>query len=125
MDPRLFLETPMGLDKVRTTLLSERLVFDEDRQTMFVDFEGLSLPNMATFEALEAQLTEVFEKLPGRVKVVVNYENFTVAPAVEKAYFAMVERNTERYFSSVARYSSDAFFRRKTGDHSPPPAARN
>ena len=52
MDPRLFLETPMGLDKVRTTLLSERLVFDEDRQTMFVDFEGLSLPNMATFEAL-------------------------------------------------------------------------
>ena len=49
--------------------------------------------------------------------MVVNYENFTVAPAVEKAYFAMVERNTERYFSSVARYSSDAFFRRKTGDH--------
>ena len=52
------------------------------------------------------------------MRVVVNYENFYIAPVVEKAYFAMVARNTQKYFSSVARYSSDAFFRRKTGDRS-------
>lgn len=116
MDRRIFLEQPMGLDKTRTALLAERLHFDPESNTMFVDFEGLSIPDMASFESLEAQLAEAFDQLPGRVRAVVNYENFSVAPVVEKAYFAMVARNTEKYFSSVARYSSDAFFRRKTGD---------
>jgi propionate CoA-transferase len=116
MDRRLFVEEPMGLHKTRTVLLGERLHFDTESNTMFVNFEGLSLLDLASFESLEKQLTETFEALPGRVRVVVNYENFTVAPAVEKAYFAMVARNTDKYFSSSVRYSSDAFFRRKTGD---------
>ena len=116
MDRRLFQVEPMGMHKTRTTLLAERLHFEAESNTMFVNFEGLSLPDLASFEALDAQLTQTFDRLPGRVRVVVNYENFYIAPVVEKAYFAMVARNTQKYFSSVARYSSDAFFRRKTGD---------
>ena len=116
MDRRLFLDEPMGLDKTRTTLLGDRLHFDAEDNTMFVNFEGLTVSDMESFRSLEAQLTETFEALPNKVRVVVNYENFSVAPAVEKAYFAMVERNTQRYFSSAVRYSSDAFFRRKTGN---------
>jgi propionate CoA-transferase len=116
MDRRLFMDEPMGLDKTRTTLLAERLQFDSESNTMFVNFEGLSIPDMASFEGLEKQLAETFDALPGRVRVVVNYENFHVAPTVEKAYFAMVLRNTEKYFSDSVRYSSDAFFRRKSGN---------
>jgi propionate CoA-transferase len=115
MDRRLFLDQPVGLDKTRTLMLGDRLQFDAETNTMFVNFEGLTIPDMQTFRTLEEQLTERFEALPGKVRVVVNYENFDVAPSVEKAYFTMVERNTERYFSSAVRYCSNAFFRRKSG----------
>lgn len=116
MDRRLFTEERMGLSQTRTAILGERLTFDNESNIMFVDFEGLSLHTQEQFDQLSAQLTENFDALPGRVRVVVNYENFYVAPSLEKAYFEMVARNTAKYFSSSVRYSSDAFFRRKTGD---------
>ncbi len=118
MDRRLFLEGAMGLEKTRTatSTLADRLQYDAESNTMFCNFEGLSLEDMASFEALDRRLTETFEAMSERVRVIVNYENFYIAPPVEKAYFDMVERNTEKYFSAVVRYSSDAFFRRKTGD---------
>ncbi len=115
MDRRLFQEGPIGLAKARNTLLSDRFTFDCDSNTMFINFEGLALHNMEQFQQLEQQLEIAFEALPGRVRAVVNYENFFLAPSVEKAYFEMVERNHQKYYTDSVRYSSDAFFRRKSG----------
>lgn len=115
MDRRLFQEGPIGLAKTRNTLLSERFTFDSDSNTMFINFEGLALHNMQQFQQLEHQLELAFQALPGRVRAVVNYENFFLAPSVEKAYFEMVERNHQKYYTDSVRYSSDAFFRRKSG----------
>jgi propionate CoA-transferase len=115
MDRRLFQDGPIGLAKTRNTLLSDRFTFDSDSNTMFINFEGLALHNMEQFQQLERQLEIAFEALPGRVRAVVNYENFFLAPAVEKAYFEMVERNHQKYYTDSVRYSSDAFFRRKSG----------
>jgi propionate CoA-transferase len=45
------------------------------------------------------------------VHVVVNYDNFYLAPKARRTFFEMVEHNEENYFLSSTRYSTDAFFR--------------
>jgi propionate CoA-transferase len=115
MDHRLFKDAPIGLAKTRTTMLSERFSYDPDSNTMFINFEGLALHNLEQFDLLQEQLSKAFEALEGPARAVVNYENFFLAPSVEKAYFEMVERNHQKYYTDSVRYSSDAFFRRQSG----------
>ncbi|MCB1882074.1 MAG: acyl CoA:acetate/3-ketoacid CoA transferase, partial [Gammaproteobacteria bacterium] len=115
MDTRLFQEAALGLDSRSSELISERLHYDADTETVFVNFEGLRLDSVAEVEQLAAQLDPYFQQLGKKVKAVVNYDNFVVAPVAEAAYFAMVERNTQKYFTSAVRYSTDAFFRRRVG----------
>ena len=115
MDASLFRPEALGLDKQSEKLVSDRLHYDADSNTLFVHFEGLRLDSVVEVESLDKQLREYFEGLNRKVKAVVNYDNFYVAPVAEAAYLDMVARNTAKYFLSSARYSTDAFFRRKVG----------
>ena len=47
--------------------------------------------------------------------MVVNYDHFTLGDDAADAFFAMVRQNTERYFLSSTRYSTNAFYRRQLG----------
>ncbi len=115
MDRRLFLPELMGLDRQSQDLVGERLHYDEASGTVFVNFEGLRLDTEAQVGELAAKLEDYFQGLGKKVRAVVNYDNFVVAPAAESAYFQMVESNSEKYFTSAVRYSTDAFFRRRYG----------
>jgi propionate CoA-transferase len=115
MASALFKEALLGLDKQSEKLVSERLHYDSDSNTLFVHFEGLRVDSVEQVERLDQQLVEQFEQLGKKVRAIINYDNFSVAPAAESAYMAMVTRNSEKYFLSSARYSTDAFFRRKVG----------
>lgn len=48
-----------------------------------------------------------------RVPVVVNYDNFSIAPSLLDAYTAMVARLTERFYSRVTRYGTAGFVKAK------------
>ena len=115
MSSSLFQKALLGLDQQSEKLVSERLHYSPDTNTVFVHFEGLRLDSVADVESLAADLDEFFSSLEKKVNVVVNYDNFMVAPAAEKAYFDMIKRNSAKYFLSSVRYSTDAFFRRKAG----------
>lgn len=115
MRARLFKPDLLGLDKESEKLVSERLHYNAQSNTVFVHFEGMRLDSVSDVEKLAAQLDAYFSSLGQKVKVVVNYDNFFVAPAAQSTYFDMVARNTAKYFLSSARYSTDAFFRRKEG----------
>jgi propionate CoA-transferase len=115
MDPRLFLPELLGLESRSQMLVQDRLHYDRESNTVFVHFEGLRLDSAADVEELSVDLETYFDSLGRKVKAVVNYDNFMVAPAAESAFFDMVQRNSARYFLSSVRYSTDAFFRRKTG----------
>jgi propionate CoA-transferase len=43
------------------------------------------------------------------------FNRYCLNPAAADAFYAMVRRNTERYFLSSTRYSTNAFFRRLLG----------
>jgi propionate CoA-transferase len=115
MDPGLFSPGPLGLESRSQMLVEDRLHYDEDSNTVFVHFEGLRMDSEEDVERLSAHLDKYFQALGKKVNAVVNYDNFMVAPAAEASYFEMVRRNSEDYFLSSVRYSTDAFFRRKTG----------
>ncbi len=115
MDCRLFAPEQMGLAERNQDLVSERLHYDPASDTVFVNFEGLRLDNESQVQELSEKIDDYFQALGKKVNVVVNYDNFVVAPAAETAYFAMVGRNSEKYFLSSVRYSTDAFFRRRAG----------
>lgn len=115
MEERLFRPELLGLDHQSRDLINERLHYDQERNTVFVNFEGMRLDTPAQVGELKAKLEGYFTSLGGKVKAVVNYDNFTVAPAAQSAYFEMVASNSERFFESSVRYSTDAFFRRRVG----------
>ena len=115
MSEALFRHELLGLDKQSEKLVSERLHYNPESNTVFLHFEGLRLDSVAEVEKLECYLESYFSKLGKKVKAVVNYDNFSVSPAAESAYFEILRKNQEKYFLSSARYSTDAFFRRKVG----------
>ena len=45
--------------------------------------------------------------------MVVNYDNFYLAPDLTDAYIALVRRLADRYYASVTRYTTSSFMRLK------------
>jgi propionate CoA-transferase len=50
-----------------------------------------------------------------KVHLVVNYDNFVLAPAVSDAYFSAVAYLQQRYYETASRYTTSAFLRLKLG----------
>ncbi|MBM3465755.1 MAG: acyl CoA:acetate/3-ketoacid CoA transferase, partial [Armatimonadetes bacterium] len=114
MDSRLFSPPRLDLSNLTPLRLDERLAHRPEEGLVFVNFEGLRLDTPAEVRALQSGLEAYFTAIGERVRVIVNYDNFEVAPAAEDAYFAMVRSNTEKFFISSVRYSTQAFLRRRT-----------
>lgn len=114
MDSRVFGCGVMGLAEAGGRPLRERLSYQAERNLVFADFEGLHLDTPEQVATLSAELDEFFEGIGQRVNVVVNYDDFFVAPVAEEPYWEMVRSNTERWFLSSVRYSHQAFLRRRT-----------
>ena len=49
--------------------------------------------------------------------MVVNYDNFYLAPDLNDDYTALVRALAERYYASVTRYTTSSFLRLKLSTH--------
>jgi propionate CoA-transferase len=115
MDSALFAEPLLGLRDRPPRPLDERLSFDPEENVLYCNFEGLRLDSHEEVDALADRLEIAFRAAGRRVHVVVNYDNFELAPALVEPFFAMVRKNAELYSLSTTRYSTNAFFRRRLG----------
>jgi propionate CoA-transferase len=120
MDPRIFQEGLMELRRASPLKLRDRFRYDPRENIVYVNFEGLTLDSDADVVALEDFLEHRFARLGRRVHVIVNYDNFTLAPAAAAVFSAMVAHNQECFFLSSTRHSSSAFFRRQLAGHLAP-----
>jgi propionate CoA-transferase len=116
MDPAIFRDAPMGLGDRALIPLASRLVHQGEDNVVFVNFEGLRLRTPQDVRVLADFLDERLAGLGVRVNGVVNYDNFEVSDDAAAEFFAMVRHNTERYFLSLTRYSTNAFYRRQLGE---------
>jgi propionate CoA-transferase len=116
MDLRIFRPETMGLAQESPLSLDERLVLHSEENLMYVNFEGLRIESEEQCRELADFLDQRFRTLSHKVNVIVNYDNFELAPAVEESFFSMIRHNTEQFFLSATRYSTNAFFRHQMGN---------
>jgi propionate CoA-transferase len=120
MDHRIFLDGPMDLRCSSPIPFKDRLRYDPRDNIGYVNLEGLILDSDADVARLRSYFEDRFAALGRRLHVIVNYDNFVLAPAAAEAFSAMVASNQERYFLSSTRHSSNAFFRRQLAGHLAP-----
>jgi propionate CoA-transferase len=117
MDARIFAAERMGLkDDLLTVPLEARFAYDAERNTFFLNMEGMSL---ITLDQVESIVTEIDKRLAAigkKVQMVVNYDNFFLAPDVTDDYISMVRGLAERYYTSVTRYTTSSFLRLKLSE---------
>jgi len=117
MDERIFRLPLMGLkDDLLSIPIPERLTYDPAANIFYVNFEGLHVRSSADIEAIRSRVAEVCAPLGKRVKTIVNYDNFSIAPDLEDEYVKMVKYVVSEYYSDVTRYTTSAFLRMKLGD---------
>jgi len=118
MDPRIFRPEPMDLERdllgVRT--LDDRIVYDADRNILFLNFEGMTVRTEDDVREIQEAVEARCRQVGRRVGVVVNYDAFRIDDAVLDAYARMVRYMEDGYYTRVTRYTTSAFMRVKLGD---------
>jgi propionate CoA-transferase len=118
MDTRIFRDEPMGLkDDLLTVPLEARFTHDADRNIFFLNMEGMSLNTDGEADAITAEIEKRLAAIGKKVPVVVNYDNFYLAPDLADKYASVVRGLAERYYESVTRYTTSSFMRLKLSGH--------
>nr|MDJ0896109.1 acyl CoA:acetate/3-ketoacid CoA transferase [Alphaproteobacteria bacterium] len=116
MDRRIFVDEPMDLRSILLDLdLSDRISYDTERNTLFLNFEGLHVRRTGDIEAIRNAVEARCQEIGKRVAVVVNYDAFKLDEQVADAYADMVRDMEQRLYTQVSRYTTSAFMRMKLG----------
>jgi propionate CoA-transferase len=116
MDSRIFADETMELrDQLLSKPLSQRIKYDLQKETLFVDFSGLSVRRPRDIHAIRKQVEYEVGQLKQKVPVVVDYDNFELLPEVQAAYWDVVQELSQRFHSHATRYTTNAFLRAKLG----------
>jgi propionate CoA-transferase len=117
MDQRLFRPEPMGMEHILLGLtMADRISFDPERDTLFINYEGFAVRNTDDVELVRREVETRCRAIGHRVALIVNYDGFTLDPAVADAYFSMITYMQNRYYTKASRYTTSAFMRLKLGD---------
>ncbi|MCM5679749.1 malonate decarboxylase subunit alpha [Schlegelella sp. S2-27] len=116
MDAALFRDGPMGL-RARLLMrpLPDRLAYDAEQNTLFINFERLAVRTRDDVEAVRREVVARLAPLQRKVYGVVNYDHFQLDPLVEDDWTEMVRGLVDRYYLKVTRYSTSSFLRAKLG----------
>ena len=107
---------PMGLEQALLGLqLAERISYDAERNTLFLNFEGFQVRTLDDVDLVRREMERRCRAIGRKVALVVNYDGFTLDPAVSDAYFSMITYLESRYYTSASRYTTSAFMRLKLG----------
>ena len=77
--------------------LDERLIYDPDSNTFFVNFEGMSVRGQSAIEQIRTLVAARLGGLDHKVRAIVNYENFSILPELLDSY----SRNGRRSHKTV------------------------
>ena len=116
MDARLFQPEPVGMEAMLLGLsLAERISFDAERDTLFINWEGFQVRTTDDVELVRREVEDRCRAIGHRVALVANYDSFTLDPAVSDAFFSTITYLQQRYYTSASRYTTSAFMRMKLG----------
>jgi propionate CoA-transferase len=117
MDSRIFVDEPMNIRSAMLEIpLNQRLAYDLEQNLFFVNFEGLNVASEADIANIMAAVDAVLAPLGHKVKAIVNYDRFTIAPQLVDDYIGMVKGIMDRHYIDVTRYTANTFLRMKLGE---------
>ena len=117
MDARIFRDEPMQLEETLLGLsLTERISYDGERNTVFLNLEGMHVRNRDDVDRVRRVVEELCQKVGRKVALVVNYDNFVIDAAVADTYATMVRYMETHYYTTSSRYTTSAFLRMKLGE---------
>jgi propionate CoA-transferase len=116
MDARIFRDEPMKLKEALLSIgLVDRMTYDARKQTAFYNFQGLRIRARKDVDDVRAAAENLCRSIGKKVAVVVNYDDFEIDESVVDEYADMVKYLSERYYTTVSRYTTSAFMRLKLG----------
>jgi propionate CoA-transferase len=114
MDQRIFLAKPMNLERMLVGLsIAERISYDQERNILFLNYEGLRLRTLEEIEVIRGELEQRLRAIGKRVHLIANYDGFELDPTIVDAYFVLVAYIQDHYYKSASRYTTSAFMRIK------------
>jgi propionate CoA-transferase len=117
MDVRIFRNGAMGLDHMLLGRnLADRIVYDTERNTLFVNFEGFDVKTVEDVDLVRREVERSCRAIGKPVALIANYDGFYLDPVVSDTYFSMIAYLEKRYYSSASRYTTSAFMRLKLGE---------
>ena len=118
MDARIFQPEPMDLEAqlVQFRDLPERIDYDTERNTLFLNFGGLQVRTESDVAAVRDAVERRCRAIGRRVAVIANYDSVQIDPGLMDAYAAMVRHMEDNYYTTVSRYTTSAFLRMKLGE---------
>ena len=84
-------------------------------QHLFLNFEGFQVRTIDDVDLVRREFETQCRAIGRKVALVVNYDGFTLDPAVSDAYFSMITYMQSRYYATASRYTTSAFMRLKLG----------
>jgi propionate CoA-transferase len=116
MDERIFRPEVMGLEQMLLGLsMADRISYDPDRNILFINFEGFQVRTVDDVDLVRREVEARCKAIARKVHLIVNYDGFTLDPAVSDAYFSMITYMQQRYYTTASRYTTSAFMRMKLG----------
>lgn len=114
MEPRIFMDEPMGLlSDLMNLQLSKRVSYDADRNILFLNLEGWSVRKKSDVKDLTKVLIEACQKAGKRVNTVVNHDGCRIAEDLYDDYADMIHYMMEHHYASTTRYTTSVFMRMK------------
>ena len=96
-------------------VMADRISFDAERDTLFINYEGFHVRTTDDVELVRREVETRCRAIGHRIAVIVNYDGFTLDPAVSDAFFSMITYLQQRYYTTASRYTTSAFMRLKLG----------
>ena len=116
MDSAIFQPEPMKLrDRFLDIHIEDRISYDAEKNTLFLNFAGMRVRNEADLAAIKKAVDGTLEPLGKRVYSIVNYERFVADDDIVDKYMDLVKYVEDKYYISVARYTNSGFLRLKLG----------
>jgi len=117
MDVRIFRDELMQLeDTLLGRDISERVSYDAERNTVFLNLEGMHVRNRDDVDRIRRAVEDRCKSAGRKVVFIGNYDGVTIDAGVADTYAAMVRYMDTHYYLSATRYSTSAFLRMKLGE---------
>lgn len=116
MNATIFQPNLMKLkDQLLNLKMEDRLTYDADSNTVFINLSGVELNTQTQFEQHVAAMNRFFEQLGKKVNIVSNYDGRTIAPKLQGKHLDFITELENKYYLTAARYTTSAFLRQKMG----------